>query len=262
VRLDSDWRGLQPTRGAWSASYVAAIDACVNDARASGLRVLMLFAGTPWWAGTGRWQDGPRNVSDFAAAVGYMAAHFRGRVAAWEVWNEENSRVFWTNTTARYVQLLRAAYPAIHRADPGTLVVSGGIEHADAGWVAAAYRAGIKGSFDALGVHPYEQHGASYTSTAGIQATANVRRVMLANGDTRAVWFTEFSWVTGTITDDQQQAVYLRRATAAMRALPYVKMALWYELYTPYRNTDSEYALLDQQLRPRAAFAAFKAWTP
>ena len=53
--------------------------------------------------------------------------HFAGQVAAYEIWNEPNVSAFWSPTpsTAAYVNLLKAAYPAIKAADPSAVVLAG-----------------------------------------------------------------------------------------------------------------------------------------
>ena len=64
------------------------------------------------------------------AAAG--ADRYKGRVAAYEVWNEPNAIMFWA-TGAKgpdaelFIELLKSAYPRIKDADPGAAVVAGGL---------------------------------------------------------------------------------------------------------------------------------------
>ena len=246
-------------------SYLGQVDTCVNAARAAGLNVLMVVGATPPWAMrdlSARWQDGPRKAQYYASALAFLAGHFKGRISAWEVWNEQNARMFWTNTAAHYVEMLKATYPAIKKADPQALVISGGTAHSDLGWFEQAYALGIKGSFDALGVHPYEASGASSTALSGFRRLGAIHELMLSYGDKRPIWLTEFSWLHGADTNDAQQATYLRRSVSCLPFMPYIKMALWYQSYSANRDIDAEYAMLGPGLQPRAAFHAFKQWQP
>ena len=51
----------------------------------------------------------------------------RTPVRQWQIWNEQRATVFWATRpwAPTYTRLLRAAYPAIHRADRGAKVVAG-----------------------------------------------------------------------------------------------------------------------------------------
>jgi hypothetical protein len=135
-------------------------DRLVDEAAASGIRVQITLTGpAPAWA------SGDRKVSNvkpdparFAAFAGAAAAHFRGRVRAFSIWNEPNwhrllipesicgqvkakrvtkgkgkkggrkakgkaSRRQCVKTSARiYRALYQAAYTAIKQADPGVKV--------------------------------------------------------------------------------------------------------------------------------------------
>ena len=93
--------------------------------------------------------------ADFARFARWAARHFRGRVGAWEVWNEPNDRSFWQGSARRYVRLLRAAYPGdqgrrpecarrLRRRSCTTTTASS----------RAPTRAGAHGSFDVMATHP------------------------------------------------------------------------------------------------------------
>src|SRR6185312_3413150 len=104
------------------------------------------------------------------AFFGAMAQHFKGRVQAYEVWNEENfaREVGPGNINAgSYVELLRAVQPAIKQADSGAVVVLGAptptgvndpnVAQDDLTYLSNvyAYQNGVvKGFFDVLGAHP------------------------------------------------------------------------------------------------------------
>src|SRR6185436_4474562 len=93
-------------------------------------------------------------------------------VHAIQVWNEPNLDREWGNqpispdSAADYVRLLRGTYLAAHAADPSIVVVSAGLSptgvtdvHSadDLEYLKWMYRAGLKGTFDALGAHANTQ---------------------------------------------------------------------------------------------------------
>ena len=100
-------------------------------------------------------QTPPANPQEYAAFVGALAQHFGTKVAAYEIWNEEDSSGWWAGgpNPAAYTQLLEATYPAVKAADPSATVVLGGLTGNDFEFLEGVYAAGGKGSFDAVGVH-------------------------------------------------------------------------------------------------------------
>jgi hypothetical protein len=108
--------------------------------------------------------DDPQDLADF---MGNMATRYKGRVQAYEIWNEQNLRREWEGaplSAADYVGLLGAAYQAIKAVDPGAIVVSGGMAPTgvndgveaidDRIYLEQMYAAGLSGVCDAVGAHP------------------------------------------------------------------------------------------------------------
>lgn len=50
-------------------------------------------------------------------------------VQNWEIWNEEDTDVFWSGTPQQYARLLKVAYLAARHADPQAKIIFGGILH-------------------------------------------------------------------------------------------------------------------------------------
>jgi hypothetical protein len=110
--------------------------------------------------------DGPPDrLSDWTDFLSALAQRYRGRIDAYEIWNEPNITREWGGrppNAAEYVALLRASFDAIKRADPNAMVITAGLSpttensqnaQSDEGFLRAMYAAGAKGAFDALGVH-------------------------------------------------------------------------------------------------------------
>jgi hypothetical protein len=281
VRIGIGWASLQErSRDSYSQWYVTRMDRCFALARARGLRVLATLSGTPGWANGGRDRNvPPLDSGDYARAAQWAAARWAGVVDAWEVWNEPDpSQTFWTGSVEQYVELLRAAYPAIKRGNPGALVVFGGPSGNNDRFIAAAYAAGAKGSFDVMATHPYQGRSDAEPERPDdgnrwwLTHVPAVRAVMRRNGDDKPIWFTEFGWSThenaaGAPTwqrgvTEQQQADYLARAVRLTRArFPYVTAMFW---YTDHDRTDgavhtSNFGLLRADLGEKPAYAALRA---
>jgi hypothetical protein len=192
--------------------------------------VLVTFLGTPAWARNGRTELAPpADPQTYAQALAYLAGRFKD-VTAWEVWNEEDTHRFWTGTAAQYVQLLRAAYPAVKQANPSALVVFGGTAHNDAHWVRTCYRDGVHGSFDVMATHPYPRILTNLNVSQVLSQVTAVRQVMLYYGDpTPRLWFTEFGWSRSAVSAQQQATVLVQSFAYIRERLPYVTNAFWFD---------------------------------
>ncbi len=244
VKQQVRWVDVEANRGSYNWG---ALDGAVNAANAAGVRVLFSVVAAPGWAavpGTAY----PKNPSDFASFMSALASHFKGRVHAYEIWNEENfaREVGPGNINAgNYVELLKAAYPAVKAADPNALVLSGAptptgvndpnIAERDLTYLQQMYQyqGGIvKNYFDALGAHnepyanPPDQTVANHTNanyandpSFFFRQVEDYHTLMVQMGDgTKQIWETEIGYdanpqaptgYNGWTVSEQQQADYL-----------------------------------------------------
>jgi hypothetical protein len=211
IRLDADWSGVQ-YYGRNSFSWWP-LDRVVRSVRAARMSVDLIIDGCPAWAakaGTGRdVSPTPASPAAFARFAGQVAARYAPLgVRMFEIWNEPNNAGFWSPKPdpAAYTADLKAAYAAIKRADRSAFVVSGGLApEANDGtninaisFLQDMYAHGAKGSFNAVGYHPYSYPALpdSYQSWSGWsqmgQTRPSIRSVMTSHGDSRKqVWITE-----------------------------------------------------------------------
>jgi len=102
--------------------------------------------------------------------------------------------------------MLRATYPAIKEADPTARVVLGGLSLNDHAFLQQLYSAGAAPFFDIAAVHPYtgsvdpaqcwNQSGTTRYAKEAFCGIVEVRKTMLANGDSSELWLIEMSWST------------------------------------------------------------------
>lgn len=201
VRTDFEWFRAQKDEG--GPFDFSRFNAVVDDARARGLNVLPILMSAPKWAQpeiTGSRpfivQPDPSFMDAWRAFVRETTRHFKGRLSAIEVWNEENHPAFWLNPdAAAYVALLRAAYEEIKTVDPSITVLLGGLAGVPLDYIEALYAAGAKDCFDAMSVHPYNwpnpPDGELERQLDGLKAK------MAEHGDAgKPIWITEIGWPT------------------------------------------------------------------
>ena len=231
LKVQIEWKHHEGAKGQYGW---AGIDKVVEAAQLNGVKVLLSVVKAPGWArgpnadyGPGI-EGPPQNLQDYADFVGAMAARYRGRVQAYEVWNEQNLHYEWGNEPLdanRYVQLLKLAYRAIKAQDPNAVVVSGALTPAgtvvdpaggqtraidDRTYLQQMYNAGLKYYCDAIGVHPsgYANPPDSKLGEGPAAPTHSdhpsfffrstmeeYRTIMVINGDSnKRLWPTEFGW--------------------------------------------------------------------
>lgn len=173
IKQQVEWKDTEGPKGTFNW---AEIDAIVNDSQAHNVKVLLSVTKAPTWA-TGGFNGFPKDPQDLADFMSALAAHFKGRVGAYEVWNEQNlGGESGDVNPGRYVELLKAAYLAIKSVDPNAAVVSGAMSPtgindpqgkrapnamgvmADTTYLDQMYQwhdGEVRRYFDALGSHPY-----------------------------------------------------------------------------------------------------------
>jgi polysaccharide biosynthesis protein PslG len=230
IRRDFHWRSIEPT----DDNFVfTGFDAVVDDALALGLSFnALLVYGVDWAMPSGEHDD--IDPADFADYAGEVAAHFDGRVHAYEIWNEQNSTRFWKPgpNPEKYGDLLITAAAAIRAEDPDTPVVFGGMTPLDSylifngPWHFASkvhdFHPNICDAFDVFAIHPYsmvQQSAPEYITNIWffeypnqLQMVEIAREVLTKMGCAeKPIWFTEMGWPS-LLIGQINQGRYLARS--------------------------------------------------
>lgn len=277
VRMDFNWDILNPTRDEWNFEDY---DAVVKIARAHHLEMLGILDYVSWWASSAQnsadWRvrlySEPLNDYDFARYTYAVVNHFKTDVRVWQIWNEPNTQNFWKPqpNPARYASLLQEAYLAAKYADPDAVIVFGGLSgngvagNDDAqlasNFLENAYRAGARGYFDVLAIHPYLLPNSGIeTLRAKIAATRAVMNQF--GGQAIPLWLTEIGaptdvpwWSNAPPQSEEDVANWL--------GLIYTKLwdltptITWYQLHDRATGDDPEghFGLLRAEGTPKRAY--------
>lgn len=280
VRIIIPWAGVEPTQGNFDWGQV---DTVVGSANAHGLSVVGALVATPAWAvapGANAISSPPASAAAFGDFAGAVANHFRGRVGAYEIWNEPNAVMSWTSGPQGpqpdvYAGMLKAAYPKIKGADGGAVVI-GGVVGAVVSFFALTmdpvtfvqkmYAAGAAGSFDALSFHPYN-YNLKFSAGAGVpnsplSQTDAIHQAMAANGDGgKKIWATEYGEPNSAV-DEATQADYIRDFLAKWRTLPYAGPSYIYttrDRVTGSANPEESIGVYRSDWTPKPAQAVVKS---
>jgi hypothetical protein len=250
----------QDIEGAGKGQYDwSKTDRIVDQAEKAGLKLIVRLRqdpDKPFWAG-----DPPQNAGEFADFVAAVASRYKGRIHAYQIWNEPNLAREWGKKKpdpAGYSRMLKSAYSAIKGIDPNALVITAGMAPTgtdsneampDEKFYDQMYRAmngNSDGYFDMLGVHAAgfaapPEVSPSETAAKEIpyggerffafRHVEDIRKIMERYGDQKKrVAILEFGWTT----DDRPDSPYYWHGAGAgideatkgkymVRALEYAK---------------------------------------
>ncbi len=275
IRIEIPWSTLEPVQGQIEPRALAFTDNLVEKASAAGIKVVALAMWTPCWASSApaallrrcraatstkaqAWA--PVNPAAYGSFVAFLAARYGAKLAAIEVWNEPDQAnedyLAGPEKAKHYAEILRAAYPAIKRADPSMTVLGGSLVGSNGAFLKALYAAGIKGYYDGLSVHFYNLVLASLRYLHGVQ---------LANGDTTPLWLNEFGWSScwprrriqqeQACVTKQAQAANLQNVFRSLARTPWIAAEIVYSLQGSRRE---DFGVLTETGAHKPSFAALR----
>ena len=272
VKQTFAWRDIEPQPGLWVWTQS---DRILGEVERRGLRLVVRLGQAPAWA---RAADAvhardapPAELTHFAAYCGSVAQRYKGRISAYQIWNEPNLSREWGDKRpdpAAYVELLAACSSAIRAADPAAILISAGLaptgNHDEAAlpddiYFDQMYRNGFQRYIDVVGVHapgfappeigPDDEQAAHRWFT--FRRVEDLRKIMLHYADeARQMAIMEFGYTTDRVNPDyrwfsvteEQQAAYLERAYefAIANWRPWVGLMVLIYLPDPSWQPDDE----------------------
>jgi len=216
ARQDFWWGLVEPERGrfVWDD-----FDRAVAAYQRHGLSLMpILCYASAWSGGVSPATDEERER--FANYVYQMVNRYKGRISAWEIWNEPNIQPFWSPQPdpQLYTKLLQSAYAAAKQADPDCLVVGGALAGPDDAFLRGMYQAGARGCFDVFSYHNYGQQMEIETEWPAVE---KLRAVMREFGEPdKPIWHTETGFFTGPVgLSEHEQAARIVRYSVGLLAL-------------------------------------------
>lgn len=218
VRLPLNWAEVEPGAADRSHPNWHWLDEQVGLASAHGITAYFFVWGTPDWISPrmgGEPVASPRQRREWLRFLGAAALRYgpggsfwrenrelpRLPVRQWEVWNEENIVTFSRRPDpAGFARLIRISGRLLHRLDPGSTVILGGLfgrplqvppNIGSDVFLAGIYESpGIERFFDGVALHPYVADAGTM-----LGQIEDLRRVMERNGDAETpLYMTELGW--------------------------------------------------------------------
>jgi hypothetical protein len=227
------WADMAPRKGEFHFEYVDRYLALAEEHNADVLYPLGL---TPRWASSrpdeksayqAGWAAEPRDIEDWRSYVSAVVQHCKGRVHAYEIWNEPNYKPFWTGDVDGVLRLTREASQIIRKLDPQAIIVSpAATTAAGTKWLAEFLSKGGGQYVDVIGYHFYVNTQPPENMLPIIQ---QVKQIMADNGQAaKPLWNTEIGWLKPSqFASEELCAAYLAR-TYILAWAAGVQRTYWY----------------------------------
>ena len=226
VKQTFAWRDVEPEPGHWDWRQA---DRILNEVQRRGLQLVVRLGQTPDWArspGASLAHDAPpADMSIWRAYCAAVAERYRGKISAYQIWNEPNLSREWGDQRpdpAGYVALLAECSGALRQADPAAILISAGLAptgtHDDRAlpddvYLDQIYRNGFQHYIDAVGVHapgyappeigPDDPQAAQRWFT--FRRVEDLRKIMLSHGDeARQMAIMELGYTIDPVNPDYQ----------------------------------------------------------
>lgn len=282
----------------WNKDAWANYDNVVDLAREYGLDVIARVDTSPDWSRPGRsadhdWdQAPPERFEDYGDFLYTLASRYRGKVRAYQIWNEPNLAIEWGQQPPdpeAYSRLLQIAYRRVKEADPEAIVLSAAmaptIEESDRAlnelvYLQRMYDAGAAGAFDVLAVQAYGLRSGPddlrlSSGDVNFSRTLVVRELMVKNGDAaRPIWATEIGWNApppgytgptpyGAVSERLQARYTIRAFERARQEWPWMGvMAIWFfKLPEPWEPQPWHFfRMVSPDFQPYPVYDALRAY--
>ncbi len=287
-------RRNNPAKSAWDK-----YDNIVALAEQYGLGLIARLEAPPEWAHQGYADLGtlgpPADFADYADYVAAVAQRYRGRIRAYQLWNEPNIYPEWGAQAVNpedYAKMLCLAYQRVKAVDPEAIVLAAalaptveqsGRDLSDLIFLQRMYTAGAGKCFDVAAAQGYglfsgpEDRRLSPWGTHLARPTL-MRDIMVANGDAgKPNWLAEANWNAlpsenagisgygnfGIVTVEEQARYVPQLYARAKRDWPWVgAIAVWF--FKPASDADKNQAvyyfrMLEPDFTPLPLYEALKA---
>ncbi|MHB8627344.1 MAG: O-antigen ligase family protein [Aggregatilineales bacterium] len=214
IRQPFLWSDIEAAQGVFDFSKYDPIVAAV--AAHPTLKLIAVLNDTPVWArhagAKGNSTAPPASPGQFGNFAGQIAAHYAGKIADYQVWDEPNLSAQWGEldpSPADYLAILRAAYPAIHAAVPDVTVIAAALAPtveqgphniSDLDYLHGLYALGGKSYFDAAAAKPYGFNTGPFDRTVNPNVL-NFSRIILLREEmerqrdgAKPIWASDFGW--------------------------------------------------------------------
>jgi hypothetical protein len=237
------WDAIERQQGVWDFSGT---DAFVDSAKVHGKKIIAVLAYQTDWLfpeGESKKYIAPENIRHFVHFVEKTVSRYKGRVDAWQIWNEPNFSLFWKGSREEYLALTNVASAKIRETDPDAQLLMGGFN-------LLGYRPYLKGLFESgamqyggdMSFHPYNLNPGWVTGCYTKLLKRLDRENFTGNVVVTEIGYPTGGWYPHSIPEKKLGPYIVK--TMTLLAVHKARMVCWYQLFDPpkdrIRKSDSE----------------------
>lgn len=231
------WGDLEPQPGVWKFDL---LDRYVDLAAKKKVKILLTLGQTPRWAsarpndespyGNPGWPAEPANLKDWRNYVRTVATRYKGKIRAYEIWNEPDLKGMYTGSVDKMVELAKEAYTVLKQVDPKIVVLSpaGTNGTREFQWQQDFFRRGGGKYADVIAQHFYPESETGVPEDL-VNSIERMKKVMTKFGlANKPLWNTESGWLKPAPIDSDRQAMAYVARIYLINWLSGVRRFYWY----------------------------------
>jgi hypothetical protein len=237
LRCSFGWDDYEPVQGQYDFAWLRDF---VQLAARYDIKLRPYIGYTPRWAGAAgsddqNWNDPPRDYRvwyEFVYQIAYALRDYPN-VLSYEIYNEQNARLWWDGSIEQYKETLRYAALAIRAADSDAQILLGGFVFADADWLGSIVRSGHAQYYDVAPFHAYPETwtpNSVFVENYLDEHYRNFVRDNQALGEGKPIWINEMGFAATPGKSELEQANWWARAVSTFLTDAYIEHIGVYEI--------------------------------
>lgn len=226
------WPQIETARGTYDFSL---LDQYVALAEQHNVKIIYCAGNTPQWASSNPSLIGtqgpgasapPSNIQDWADFIRTLATHYKGKIYAYEIWNEVDlSPDYWIGSVSQMVSIAQTAYQTIKEVDPAAIVLAPSVvQNKGRDYLKNFFNAGGDKYSDAVAYHLYDVSAEPELIVSDVyQAATDV-----AHQWGKEIWDTEVGWGPWATPSSDEQAVGFTARTMILQAASGINVIVWF----------------------------------
>jgi hypothetical protein len=237
LRCSLGWDDYEPVQGHYDFSWLKQF---VQLAGRYNIKLRPYIGYTPRWAGAAGsddldWNNPPRDYRTWHEFVYKLAYALRDypNVLSYEIYNEQNARLWWDGSIEQYKETLRQAALAIRAADADAQIILGGFVFADDHWLGSIVRSGHASYYDVTAFHAYPETWTPDDVSVENYLDGRYRAFVRDNrslGEGEPIWINEMGFAVTPGKTELDQANWWARAVSTFLADPHIEHIGVYEI--------------------------------
>ncbi|MFQ3620551.1 MAG: cellulase family glycosylhydrolase, partial [Spirochaetales bacterium] len=233
IRRTFRWDSIQKRSKQWNFREW---DRYVENAEKAGMKVLAVLAyDVAWIYGKDQTQARrhiePEKIPYFLQYVEGVVRRYRGRIGAYEIWNEPNW-LFWKGPKEDFFKLAYATAERIKEVDPQAYLVVGSFWRVEEDFIRGLAKTGIFKYADAVSFHPY-----AVTPEGALSLYDRFKNILAEEGFNGDIWVTEVGyptrgWYLSRVSERNKPAYVIK--TLAGLLTRGARVVFWYELFDKF----------------------------